>query len=244
MVKQTILAIIPARANSKRIPHKNIRSFLGKPLISYTIKQAKTCNFISRVIVDTDSLEIAKIARKYGAEVPQLRPAYLATDKSKVVNSILFCLKTLKAKENYQPDYVMILQTTSPLREKKDLEDCWNMMLKTNSDTVLTVCPTHPRLYYLTKNNRLILVNGKKNRSTNIQQWRSAYVLNGCFVYIIRTSALLKEKEIITKNTRAVISPRWRSVDLDTFEDWGMAEFLYKNRTKISKRMKELYEKK
>jgi len=131
MAKNKVLAYIPARAGSKRIPNKNIRDFLGKPLIAYAIEQARVCNFVDCVMVDTDSSAIAKIALELGAKVPWLRPKRLASDKSKVVDSILYNLRRLKEEENYQPDYVMILQTTSPLREKKDIEDCWRMMQKT-----------------------------------------------------------------------------------------------------------------
>jgi len=240
MTKNNILAIIPARAGSKRIPNKNIRNFLGQPLISYTIKQALGCKFIDRVIVDTDSEKIAKIALTSGAEVPWLRPKRLAADKSKVIDSILWNLHELKKKEDYQPDYLMILQTTSPLREEKDIMDCWQMIQKTKASAVLTVCPTHPRLYHLGADNKLILINGTEKKSSNMQAWRPGYVLNGCFVYIIKVKSLLKEKTVITKNTKAVICPRWRSVDLDTFEDWALAEVLYKNRKNIDNRIKKL----
>jgi CMP-N,N'-diacetyllegionaminic acid synthase len=242
MINNNLLVIIPARGGSKRILNKNIRMFAGKPLISYAIEQAKSCNFVSRIIVDTDSPQIAKTAVRYGAEVPWLRPKRLAGDKSKVVSSILYCLHQLKEKEDYQPEYVMILQTTSPLREKKDIINCWLMMQNTHAGTILSVCPTHPRFYHLGTGNKLILANGSERGSTNMQAWRPGYILNGCFVYIVKTSALLKEKTIITKDTRAVICPRWRSVDLDTLEDWALAENLYKNRTKIASRIKKLNE--
>lgn len=243
MTKNKILVIIPARAGSKRIPNKNIRNFLGKPLIAYTIEQARSCNFIDRIIVDTDSPKIAEIALKLGAEVPWLRPKSLATDKSKIIDSILYNLSKLEEKENYQPDYVMILQTTSPLREKEDIEYCWRMMKKTNANTILTVCSTHPKLYHLGKVNKLILVNGSEKKSSNVQAWRPGYILNGC-LYIIKTPALLQEKIVITKNTKAVICPSWRSVDLDTVEDWVLAEHIYKSRKKIIKQIEQLYEKK
>ena len=126
MLKNKILAYIPARGGSKRIPNKNIRNFLGKPLIAYTIEQALKCNFIDRVMVDTDSPQIARIARKFGADAPWLRPKELAQDKSKVIDAILYNLKRFKEEENYQPDYLMILQTTSPLREQKDIRDSLN----------------------------------------------------------------------------------------------------------------------
>jgi len=225
-----LLAVTPARAGSKRIPDKNIRDFFGKPLIAHTIEQAKECNAITRHIVDTDSEEIAEIAKRYGAEVPFLRPSHLAHDTANVVDSVLHLLGKLKESEGYEPDYVMILQTTSPLREREDIERSWQEILKGGATTVLTVCPTHPRLYHLDENNFLRLVNGTESQSTNVQEWPLAYILNGCFVYIIETRALLREKVIITEKTRGVVCPRWRSVDLDTEEDWKLAELLYKNK--------------
>jgi CMP-N,N'-diacetyllegionaminic acid synthase len=242
--KKKVLAIIPARGGSKRIPNKNIKVFLDKPLIFYAIKQALSCNFIDRVIVDTDSSEIAKISLGFGAEVPWLRPGRLAGNRSEIIDSILYNLQRLEIEQNYKPDHLIILQTTSPLREKKDIENCWRIMQKSKTDTVLTVCPTHPRLYYLDADNKLILANRFKKKSTNIQSWQPGYILNGCFVYIVKVSALFREKVIITKNTKAVICPRWRSVDLDNFEDWALAEFLYKNRKKIINRINQLHEEK
>lgn len=242
MKRKNILAIIPARGGSKRIPNKNIRDFFGKPLIAHTIEQVLACDFVDRVMVDTDSPEIAKVVRKFGVQVPWLRPKKLATDKSKIVDSILYILSRLKKEENYEPLHVMILPVTSPLRQKKDILDCWQVMQKAKAGTVLTVCPTHPRLYYLDKKRNITLVNGKESKSPNVQDWRPAYKLNGCFVYIVKTSDLLKEKLIITKNTKAVICPSWRSIDLDTFEDWALAEHLYENKEKIAERIDQLYE--
>ncbi|PIR93160.1 hypothetical protein COT99_02365 [Candidatus Falkowbacteria bacterium CG10_big_fil_rev_8_21_14_0_10_43_10] len=240
MKNDKILAIIPARSGSKRIANKNIKNFLGQPLIVYAIKQALACKLIDRVVVDTDSKKIAKIAKKYGAIVPWLRPKELAGDKAKVVDSIIYNLKKIKQEEGYEPGYVIILQTTSPLREVSDIRDCWRAMKAGGATTVLTVCPTHPKLYHLTKDNFLKLVNGSEGKSNNTQTWPAGYILNGCFVYIIKTKALLKEKRVITKKTRAVICPKWRSVDLDTPEEWAMAEVLYKNKARITKRIKQI----
>ena len=239
-MKEKILVIIPARAGSKRIPNKNIKNFLGKPLIAYTIEQALKCPIIDRVIVDTDSLKIAYIAKHYGAEVPFLRPAKFANDKAKVVDSLFHLLGRLKKEQGYTPTHVMILQTTSPLRELKDIEDCWNLMKKSDATTVLTVCPTHPRLYYMDKKNNIILANGSEKQSTNMQAWRPAYILNGCFVYIIKTDSLRAEHSIITKNTKAVVCDKWRSVDLDEPGDWALAELFYKNKKTIAARVKKL----
>ncbi|MDP3900341.1 MAG: acylneuraminate cytidylyltransferase family protein [bacterium] len=240
MIKQKILAIIPARSGSKRIPNKNIKNFLGKPLLAYTVEQALACKFINRVFIDTDSLKIAVIAKKYGAEAQWLRPMSLADDKAKVVDSIIYHLNKLKKEQNYEPDYVMILQVTSPLREVDDIKSCWQIMKKGGATTVLTVCPTQPKLYHLDYNNFLKLVNASERAMNNAQAWSVNYILNGC-VYIIKTDALLKEKIIITKKTKAVVCEKWRSVDLDTPEDWALAELLYKNKRGIAKRIKQLH---
>lgn len=239
-MKKELLAIIPARAGSTRIPNKNIRDFFGKPLVARAILQAKSNKLIDRVIVDTDSPKIAAIAKKYGAEAPYLRPKRLAGSKAQVIDAIIHLLNRLKEKEKYEPTHVMILQTTSPLREHRDINACWNLMRQTDATTVLTVAPTHPRLYHLDAGKNIVLANRFAKNSTNVQDWRSAYLLNGCFVYIIKTSALLKERSVITKNTKAVVCDRWRSVDLDTPEDWAMAELLHKNRKFIASRIKQV----
>ncbi len=239
MAKNKILYYIPARAGSKRIPNKNIKNFLGKPLLAYAVKQALACPLKGRVIVDTDSKKIAAVAKKYGAEAPFLRPAQLATDTAQGIDSIIYLLDKLKKQENYEPDYVIILQTTSPLRETEDIIACWKLMQKTSATTVLTVCPTHPRLYYLNKQNDIILANGSASAGTNTQAWPPAYILNGCFVYIIKTRALKKEKRAITKKTKAVVCPKWRSIDLDNPEDWLMAELVYKNKESLANKIKK-----
>ena len=235
-----VLAIIPARSGSKRIPNKNIKDFLGKSLIVYTIEHALAASYIDRVIVDTDSEEIAKISRENGAEVPFLRPAELAQDASLVIDNIIHILNKLKEDEDYEPTHVFILQTTSPLREVEDIDKCWDMMQRSNATTVLTVCSTHPRLYHLTEDNDIVLVNSTEVASTNIQDWPPGYILNGCFVYIIETKALLKERRVVTEKTKAVICDKWRSVDLDTPEDWELAELLYQNKEMLTKRIKNL----
>lgn len=240
MKRNKILAVIPARAGSKRIPNKNIRNFLGKPLIAYAVEQALKVPFADRVVVDTDSSKIAAIAKKYGAEVPFLRPVHLATDTASANDALSHLLLRLQKEQGYFPDYILYLQPPSPLRELKDINDCWNLMEKTNADTVLTVCPTHPQLFHLDKNRNLIRANRIISKSTNVQGWLPAYLLNGCFVYIINARRFLKEKTVIMPKTKAVLCDKWRSVDLDNPEDWALAELLYKNKEKIKERIKKI----
>ena len=240
MRNKKVLVVIPARAGSKRILNKNIRNFLGKPLIAYTIEQALKVPFADRVIVDTDSPKIAAIAKKYGAEVPFLRPIRFATDTASANDALLYLLLRLKKEQKYFPDYILYLQPPSPLRELKDINDSWNLMKKTKADTVLTVCPTHPQLFYLDKESNLIRANRIVRKSTNVQGWPPAYLLNGCFVYIINAKSFLKEKTVIMRDTKAVICDKWRSVDLDNPEDWVVAELLYKNQKAIKEKIKKI----
>lgn len=235
----TVLAVIPARGGSKRISRKNIRDFCGKPLLARAVEQAKAHPKITRVIVDTDSPDIAVLAEKHGAEVPYLRPAELATDTAKAADAILHILNFLKDKENYVPEHIVILQTTSPLRKSEDIDRCFECMEKGGADTVLTVCSTHPRLYYMDAEQNIILANGSETQSTNMQEWRSAYILNGCFVYIVKTEALLRENRIITERTKGVICDKWRSVDLDTPEEWVVAQLLFKHQKEIEEHIKQ-----
>lgn len=233
------LAIIPARGGSKGIPGKNIRIFHGKPLIAYAIEQTKEVGLFDRIIVDTDDNKIAVVARKYGAEVPFLRPKELAGDKSSVIDAVLLLLKRLKEKQSYEPNIITILQTTSPLREIDDIKKCWESIQNPEIQSVCTICETHPRLYHLDGQGRLILANKIKGKSTNRQAWPAGYLLNGCMVYMIRTSEFLKTKKFINHDTHGIICPRWRSIDLDHIEDWVLAEVLYKNKEKIYARLEK-----
>ncbi|MBI2062844.1 MAG: acylneuraminate cytidylyltransferase family protein [Candidatus Yanofskybacteria bacterium] len=237
MKKIKNLAIIPARGGSKGIPGKNIKIFHGKPLIARTIEQAKGTRLFDRIIVDTENKKIAVIAKKYGAEVPFLRPKKLAGDKSSVNDAVLLLLERLKKTDGYKPDIITLLQTTSPLREISDIKKCWERMQDSKVKSICTICETHPRLYYLDNQGRLILANKIERESTNRQVWPAGYLLNGCMVYMIRTEEFFKTKSFVNKNTVGVLCPRWRSVDLDQREDWIMAEFLYENKEKIHEKL-------
>jgi len=237
VTKNKILAIIPARSGSKGIPNKNIRNFCGKPLLAYPIEVAKKSGVFDRIIVDTDSEEIAKIGKRFGAQVPYLRPKQLATDNSVVIDAGLLLLERLKA-DGYIPDIVSLLQTTSPLREVEDVLDCYKLLQKSGVDSVVTVCESHPRFYHLESDGKLVLVNKETENMINRQQVPMGYILNGCIVYMIKTSAFLKKKLFIYNGTYAVVCPKWRSVDLDNIEDWVHAEILYKNKDLIKRRLK------
>ena len=120
--EHNILALIPARGGSKGIPRKNIKVLHGSPLIAYTIAAARNSRYIDDVVVTTDSDEIAKIARDYGASVPFMRPSELADDRSKTIDAVLHAVETLEDMGRTF-DAVVLLQPTSPLRTSVDI-DC------------------------------------------------------------------------------------------------------------------------
>lgn len=124
-----ILAIIPARAGSKSVPHKNIRMIGGKPMLAHSIDHAKASKYITRVIVSTDSEEYAGIAREYGAEVPFIRPEEYATDTALDYDVFLHALTWLKEQEGYEADIVVQLRPTYPIRDVKDIDNMIQLLL-------------------------------------------------------------------------------------------------------------------
>ncbi len=225
-----ILTVIPARGGSIRVPDKNIRPFAGKPLIVHTIEQALKSDISERVIVDTDSPRIAQIAKKYGAEVPFLRPPELATADAKVADALCFLLGRLHKEEKYKPEYLLLLQATSPLREVEDIRACSERMRVENAQTVLTVCPAQPR------HDDLVFVDATGRVSGDVAP-QGVSVLRGCTgaVYLIRVADFLKTRKIIMNKTATVLCPSWRSIDIDTMEDWAVAETLFSRREEIKK---------
>lgn len=235
-----ILAVIPARGGSRGVPNKNIRVFAGKPLIAHTIGQAKLSKRISRVIVSTESELVAAVARRYGAEVPFLRPKHLAEDRSLVVDAIVDLLEKLKKVENYSPDLLVLLQPTSPMRQPSDIDNAIDLLLRRRTDAVLSVCRTEQLVFTKDKFDRLHLEsNPAFLKSTNRQELPPTYKFDGCTVYVIKPKILLKEKTFFPKSTCAYVIPRWRAVDLDEPEDFIVGEIIYNKRYAIDKALKQ-----
>ena len=136
-----VCAIILARSGSKGLKNKNIRDLNGKPLIAYTINDAKSSKFIDKIIVSTDSEEIAKIANQYGAETPFLRPKEISNDLATSEQALMHALNQLNEKENYFPDIIVYLQVTEPFRPKNIIDNCIQHML--NNDKLDSVFAGH-----------------------------------------------------------------------------------------------------
>ena len=218
----TCLGLIPARGGSKGIPRKNIAPFCGRPLIEWTIESALSCNCIDQVIVSTDDIEIAEIARRAGADVPFLRPSQLAKDNTPGIAPVLHVLDLLPHVQE-----LILLQPTSPLRSVDDIEQIQILRNKKMAESAVSVCLSakHPAWMYTmndsSKLNPVISVDGSHSRQT----LPTVHVLNGALFSASR-DFLLKERAFITADTIGFCMPAERSVDIDTPFDWCLAEFL------------------
>jgi len=222
-----ILCVIPARGGSKGLPGKNIKKLLGKPLIVYTIEQAKRSRYIDRIIISTDDQKIAKIARASGAEVPFIRPKRLATDKSSMIDVLLYALDWMERKEKYSFDILVLLQTTAPLRRVEDIDNSIRLLFRQNSDNVFSVSQAHCNPYFnmveMDKHGRVKPV--KKGNFANRQQAPVIFDINGS-VYAWWTEILRKKKGLFLKKSQIYIMPRERSVDIDDYFDFEIVKRL------------------
>jgi N-acylneuraminate cytidylyltransferase len=137
-----VLAIIPARGGSKGIPRKNVRPFLGKPLLAHSIEHARQAPSVGRVVVSTDDPEIAAVARRYGAEVVE-RPAEISGDTASSESALLHVLDHLEAAEGYRPELVVFLQATSPLRRPGAVQAAIDRLRREQADSLFSACPIH-----------------------------------------------------------------------------------------------------
>lgn len=234
-----VLAVIPARGGSKGITGKNIRMFGDKPLIVHTIEIAKHAPSVSRIIVSTDSEEIATIAKEAGAEVPYLRPAELAQSNSKVVDAVIHLLEYLKKNESYKPTHILLLQPTSPLRTADDIESAVHLLHERGADNVISVCRTENLILTKDENDSLTIQNPELLYSTNRQELPAYYKFDGSMIYLIDTNVLLKERSFLAGKLVGYEIPRWRGVDLDEPQDFVIGELIYKNRETIAKRIQD-----
>jgi len=141
------VAIITARGGSKSIPKKNIVDLGGKPLIAYAIEAIKRCKSVSRIVVSTDSEEIAAVSREYGAETPFVRPAELAEDRTASIPVIAHALEWLEEHENFKPEYVLLAEPTAPFIKTEQIDQSFELMISKNADSAITVV-TVPRVFH------------------------------------------------------------------------------------------------
>jgi len=228
MKKHLSMAIIPARGGSKRIPGKNIKLFAGKPIIAYSIEAARESGLFDRIIVSTDSREIASVAREYEAEVPFLRPAPLADDFTSTADVLLDALAWL-AEHDTLPSFLCCLYATAPFVQPEFIRQGFEILIKSGAASVFSVT-TYPapiqRALKMESDGRLAMVwpEHELTRSNDLFEcFRDA----GQF-YWLDAHRFQKEKKIYSPDARPVVLPRYLVQDIDTPEDWLTAEAMYK----------------
>lgn len=226
-----ILAIIPARGGSKGLPGKNIRPLLNHPLIAYSVLAAQQSKLITRTIVSTDDEAIATICKKYGAEIPFMRPAEFAQDLSTDFEVFTHALNWLKANENYVPDYIVQLRPTSPVRLNGMIDICITKMLNNihaHSLRIVTEAPVTPYKMWRVENEEqpmkpLLTVDGM-DEPYNMprQQLPKTYWQIGT-LDVIKTTVITEEKKMSGKNILPHIVPNYLAVDIDDIGSFDKA---------------------
>tara|TARA_B100000212_G_C27316655_1_gene508222 strand:+ start:148 stop:819 length:672 start_codon:yes stop_codon:yes gene_type:complete len=217
------VALIPARGGSKGIPRKNIKNFCSKPLIFWSIKIALESKLIDRVIVSTEDEEIANIAKSFSAEVPFLRPKDLARDNTPGIDPVIHALNLIP-----EIDDLLLLQPTSPIRNQSDIEGIFRTREEFNSDSSVSITLASKPLclhHELSSENKLIPIS---SRNIKIRQdFSNEYVLNGS-MYLSKRESILQNKSLITAKTVGYEMSPYYSIDIDTYFDWEIAEFIMK----------------
>lgn len=221
-----ILAIIPARGGSKRLPGKNIKSLHGKPLIQWAIESASGIKEVSRIVVSTDCPQIADVAEKSGAEVPFMRPEELASDTSSSTDVVKHALSFYKAKGEHF-DYILLLQPTSPIRNAVHTQEAIDMLIAKQADAIVSVCKCdHSPLWTNTLPDDQSMEGFVRSefKNTRSQDLPDYYRLNGA-IYITKTSNFFKENSLfLSSNIYAYVMDRESSIDIDDKLDFMLAE--------------------
>lgn len=227
------VAFIFARGGSKGLPGKNVRPLAGKPLIAWAIEQARSVPRLRRVIVSTDSPEIAAVARDYGGEVPFLRPAELARDDSPEWLAWRHALGYLRDAEGSLPEAMVSIPTTAPLRLPLDIEHCLDEYAKGDADMVITVTDAHrnPSFNMVQANadGTVGLVTPPAANVTRRQDAPAVYDM-ATVAYVANPNFVFTHSSTFAGRVRAVRVPVERAIDIDTLLDFEIAEMLMNKR--------------
>lgn len=229
-----ILAVIPARGGSKRLPKKNIRLLCEKPLIAWTIERALECSLITEVHVSTDSSEIAAVSKQYGVPVPYLRPARLATDTATSVDVLLHTLDCYR-KNGQEFDYIALLEPTSPLRKSDDLEQALRIALETpEADGVISLGEIHMEQPAIVKRVNAsgyleVYMQDPYHHAAHGQQFERAYFPYGV-IYLIKVDVLEEKKTIYTEKMLPLFIERWQNYEVDDLCDFLCIESIIQAR--------------
>jgi N-acylneuraminate cytidylyltransferase len=221
------IAIIPARGGSRRIPGKNIKDFLGKPIIAYSINAALQSGIFDQVIVSTDSEEIANVAKEFGASVPFLRPTKLGENQVNVSDVLHYTLSEL-LKTNPSIEFCCCIVATAPFIASNKLVEGYKIIQSQSADTVMSVTrfpfPIQ-RAFELDQEGFLTLVQPKHEFSHSNTLPESFH--DAAQFYFLNTKSFMETHSILGQKVYPIILPNHQVRDIDTMEDWLMAEIMY-----------------
>ena len=222
------LAIIPARSGSKGIPNKNIKLIAGKPLIAWSIEQALAASAIDRVLVTTDSAEIATIARNWGAETPFSRPHNISGDTATTESAITHTLEWLESNEGYAPNNLFLLQPTSPIRLPNTIDKAFEVFNDTNADSLLSVCH-FPHFLWKNLEHPIPLYDYRNRpRRQDLPISENKYVENGS-IYITKNSSYMSDKNRLCGAISMYEMTDVEQYEVDTLIDWIVVEAVLKD---------------
>jgi CMP-N-acetylneuraminic acid synthetase len=226
-----IMSLIPARAGSKRVPNKNIFSLGGKPLISYTIEAAKKARLVTRVLVSTDSEEIASVSCSFGADVPFLRPTEISQSDSTEMQFFIHALDWLSENEGYVPDLIVLLYPTSPFRKPESIDKAIEKILahpEADSLRSVRLCSEHPYKMWVTEGEYLqpfVKTVDQNSHTLSYQLLPTVYIQNAS-IYITKPSTLREKKSPTGDIIVPFIMDEIESIDINSPMEFKFAELL------------------
>ena len=225
---KNILVVIPARGNSKGLLNKNIKLLNGKPLIYYTIEAARDVFKDFQICVSTDSKKIKSVVEKTGLTIPFLRPSNLAEDNSSQREVILHAIEYYEKEKDFEIDYIVLLQPTSPLRSSRDIINALKLYSK-NIDMIASVKETTSNPYYVLfeEDKKKFLKKVKKSNFVTRQSCPKVWELNGA-IYIINKKSIVNSEMNKFKKKKKYVMNNYSSIDIDNILDFKIAELLIK----------------
>jgi len=220
---KTILAVIPARGGSKGVPRKNIKLLVGKPLIAWTIEEAKKSQYIDRLVLSSEDEEIINVAKSFGCEVPFVRPMELAQDETPGIEPVLHALEQLPGY-----DIVVLLQPTSPLRTVQDIDGGLNFFIQNDAGSCVSVSEVNKSPYWmfsLGNDFRMHRLLEKPAEATRRQDLPKVYMANGA-LFIARSDYVKEKKSFYTDHAIGFVIPKDRAFDIDVDVDFLLCESL------------------
>lgn len=230
----SVLAIIPARGGSKGLPGKNIKMLCGKPLIAWSIEAGLASQYIDEVMVTTDCKEIANVALEFGASVPFLRPAELASDIATSIDVVKHVINFYANELHKKFEYIVMLEPTSPLRERIDIDKAIeSLFINPNGTSIVGISKTESQNpAFLVKKNELGFIVGYENQKMRVlrrQDIKDVYFFEGS-VYASRTDVLMTKNTFYHDHTLGYEFPKWKSLEIDDVDDFVMVEALMKHK--------------